>query len=173
MTSNSAQLTLWCIITNPQVYNTLCAEIRRAVARGDISYPVRDCEAKQCMYLQACVLEGLRRFPPLRELREYVVPAGGDVLGGFILPEGTFVGLNTWGLQLYAGVYGGNGKAFRPERWLTQDLETLHDMYRKPSLLVCHGATKFLGAPIVTMSIAKVIFEVSFHLVSFYAYFEA
>ncbi|KAI0100864.1 cytochrome P450 oxidoreductase [Nemania sp. FL0031] len=163
MTSISLQRTLLCIITNPHVYNTLCAEIRRAVARGNISDPIRDCEAKQCMYLHACVLEGLRRFPPLSELCEYVIPPGGDILGGFILPEGTLVGLNVWGLQLHADVYGGNGKVFSPERWLTEDFDKLHAMHRQHSLMFGHGGTKCLGAPIAMMLIPKVIFEILRH----------
>ncbi|KAI0479828.1 cytochrome P450 oxidoreductase [Xylaria cf. heliscus] len=163
MTSASVQNTLLCIITNPQVYNTLCAEVRRAVARGDVSDPIQDREAKQCMYLQACVLEGLRRILPWGELREHIIPPGGDILGGFILPEGTLVSLNVWGLQLHAGVYGDNGKLFCPERWLTDDLDALHTMHQTHSLIFGHGATKCPGASVVMMSITKVIFEILRH----------
>ncbi|KAF5003376.1 hypothetical protein F66182_16143, partial [Fusarium sp. NRRL 66182] len=120
-TSTSVQSTLLSIITNPQVYNTLRAEIRGAVAGRNVSSPIQDSEAKQLVYLQACVLEGLRIFPPLSQLRERVVPPGGDTLGSFYLPEGTYVGLNAWGVQRNKAVYGDNAELYCPERWLTDD----------------------------------------------------
>lgn len=166
-TSTSVQATLLSIITNPQVYKTLDAEIRAAVARGDISSPIRDAEAKQLVYLQACVLEGLRKFPPLSQLRERVVPEGGDYLGMFHLPAGTFVGLNAWGLQLNKDVYGDNADLFYPERWLIDDPDQLHAMHQTHSLIFGHGSTKCLGTSIAMMEVAKVIFEVSTHTDAF------
>lgn len=145
---------------NPGVYNTLQAEIRGVVARGQISTPVRDTEAKQLVYLQACVLEGLRKFPPLSQLRERVVPPGGDTLGPFHLPGGTFVGLNAWGVQLNKAVYGDDAELYRPERWLTDDAHKLQGMYQTHSLIFGHGSTKCLGTSMAMMEITKVIFEV-------------
>lgn len=161
-TSTSVQSTLLCIVTNPQVYDTLRAEIRGAVARGQVSNPVQDAEAKQLVYLQACVLEGLRKFPPLSQLRERVVPSGGDNLGPFNLPEGTFVGLNAWGVQLNKAVYGDNAKLYCPERWLTDDPDRLYAMHQTHSLIFGHGSTKCLGMSMAMMEITKVIFEVGF-----------
>ncbi|KAF2970325.1 hypothetical protein GQX73_g3174 [Xylaria multiplex] len=158
-TSTSVQSTLLAVITNPRVYNTLRAEVRGAVSRGEVSSPIQDCEAKQLVYLQACVLEGLRTFPPLSQLRERVVPRGGDVLGDYALPEGTFVGLNAWGVQLNKTVYGDDANAFRPERWLIEDTDKLHMMHQTHSLIFGHGATKCLGASMAMMEITKVIFE--------------
>ncbi|RYP77944.1 hypothetical protein DL771_000803 [Monosporascus sp. 5C6A] len=158
-TSTSVQSTLLCIITNPQVYDTLRAEIRRAVARGQVSNPIQDTEAKQLVYLQACVLEGLRKFPPLSQLRERVIPPGGDTLGRFHLPEGTFVGLNAWGVQLNKAVYGDNAELYCPERWLTDDADRLCAMHQTHSLIFGHGSTKCLGTSMAMMEITKVIFE--------------
>jgi len=161
-TSTSVQSTLLAIITNPQVYTTLRAEISRAVASGNVSYPViRDSEAKQLAYLQACVMEGLRKFPPLSQLRERVVPEGGDTLGAYHIPAGTYVGLNAWGTQLNKDVYGDDADLFRPERWLEEsDPERLKAMYQTHGLIFGHGATKCLGASMAVMEITKVIFEV-------------
>ncbi|KAK8108381.1 hypothetical protein PG984_014182 [Apiospora sp. TS-2023a] len=158
-TSTSVQATLISIITNPRVYKALDAEIRAAVARGDISTPIRDAEAKQLVYLQACVHEGLRKFPPISQLRERVVPAGGDSLGAYNLPAGTFVGLNAWGLQLQKDVYGDNVDLFYPERWLVDDPDQLHAMHQTHSLIFGHGSTKCLGTTIAWMELSKVIFE--------------
>lgn len=163
-TSTSVQSTLLYIVTNPQVYDTLKAEVRGAAARGDVSSPVQDAEAKQLVYLQACVLEGLRKFPPLSQLRERVIPPGGDMLGTFRLPEGTFVGLNAWGLQLNKTVYGDNADLYCPERWLTDDAERLQIMHQTHSLIFGHGSTKCLGMSMALMEITKVVFEVGFIL---------
>lgn len=159
-TSTSVQSTLLCIVTNPRVYDTLKSEILGAVTKGQVSNPIRDTEAKQLVYLQACVLEGLRKFPPLSQLRERVVPAEGDTLGRFRLPGGTFVGLNAWGVQLNKSVYGDDADLYRPERWLTDDVDKLQAMYQTHSLIFGHGSTKCLGVSMAMMEITKVIFEV-------------
>lgn len=161
-TSTAVQSTLLFIITNPQVYNTLRAEIHRAVARGEVSNPIQDSEAKQLVYLQACILEGLRMFPPLSQLRERVVPPEGDTLGGFYLRGGTFVGLNAWGVQRNKTIYGNNADLYYPERWLVDDIEKLHIMHQTHSLIFGHGSTRCLGVSMAMMEISKVIFEVRF-----------
>lgn len=146
-------------MTNPQIYTTLRSEIRNAVARGQISTPVQDSEAKHLVYLQACILEGLRKFPPVTQLLERVVPPGGDTLGGFHLPGGTFVGLNMWGLQLDKEVYGDDADLFRPERWLTEDAAQLEAMHQTHGLIFGHGPTKCLGAAMAVMELTKITFE--------------
>ncbi|KAK6082995.1 cytochrome p450 [Seiridium cupressi] len=158
-TSTSVQSTLLCIATNPRVYATLRSEIHTALREGKISRPIRDAEAKQLVYLQAVVLEGLRKHPPLSQLRERVVPAGGDSLGGYHLPAGTLVGLNGWGTQLKTEIYGDDAALFRPERWLTGDEERLRKMHACHSLIFGHGATKCLGVAMAMMEIPKVVFE--------------
>lgn len=154
------------IITNPLVYETLRAEVHRAVARGQVSNPIQDTEAKQLAYLQACVLEGLRKFPSVSQLRERVVPPGGDTLGRFHLPEGTFVGLNAWGAQLNKAIYGDDAENYCPERWLIDDADRLRVMHQTHSLVFGHGTTKCMGMSMAMMEVPKVIFEVSFTPIS-------
>ncbi|PCG92110.1 Cytochrome P450, E-class, group I [Penicillium occitanis (nom. inval.)] len=130
-TSTAVQSTLLFIITNPQVYNTLRAEIHRAVARGELSNPIQDSEAKQL----------------------------GDTLGGFYLRGGTFVGLNVWGVQRNKTIYGNNADLYYPERWLVDDIEKLHIMHQTHSLIFGHGSTRCLGGSMAMMEISKDIFE--------------
>lgn len=160
-TSTSVQSILLSIITNPKVYTTLRSEVHEAVRRGVVSLPIQDEESKQLTYLQCCIMEGLRKFPPLSQLRERVVPPQGDTVGVFRLAGGTFVGLNAWGAQLNTTVYGDDADLFRPERWLTQDEHKLQKMYQTHSLIFGHGTTKCLGVSMAMMEITKVIFEVS------------
>ena len=124
-----------------------------------MSYPIKDFESKQLRYLQACVLEGLRKFPPLSQLRERVVPEGGDLIHGHRIPAGTYIGLNAWGTQLDS-VYGDDPETFRPERWLIDDEARLEAMHRTHGLIFGHGATKCLGMAMAMMELNKMIFEV-------------
>jgi cytochrome P450 len=42
-------------------------------------------------YLQACLDEGLRIFPPVPVTLPRIVPSGGDVVCGKLVPEGVSV----------------------------------------------------------------------------------
>jgi cytochrome P450 len=151
--------TLLAIISNPCVYAKLQREIDAAVSSGLISYPVKDAEAKKLPYLQACIMEGLRRFPPTVQLRERMTPPEGDVFNGHSIPGGVFIGLNAWGLQLHP-VYGPDPEVFRPERWLIDDQKRLSQMRRVHELIFGYGDTRCLGIPIATMNLNKVFVEV-------------
>ena len=135
------------------------SEIKATVSARQASYPIQDSEARQLCYLQACVLEGLRKYPPLTQLRERMVPPEGDTIHGYRIPGGTYIGLNAWGTQLN-GVYGDDPEVFRPERWLVMDKERLKAMHQTLDLVFGHGSTKCLGMPMAMMELNKLIFEV-------------
>lgn len=158
-TTTAVQSILLAIILNPRVYKSLKLEIRIAVTQGLVSLPIQDAEARQLPYLHACIFEGLRKFPPLSQLRERMVPPEGDTIDGFQVPGGTFIGLNLWGCQL-DGVFGDDPEAYRPERWLTSDTARLKAMCQTHELIFGHGSTKCLGMPIAMMEMYKMIFEV-------------
>ena len=158
-TSTAAQSTLLAIISNPRVYRTLKEEIRLAIKSNQVAYPIEFVEAKRLCYLQACIFEGLRKFPPVSQLRERVVPPEGDEIQGHHIPGGTFIGFNAWGAQL-DGVFGDDPEIFRPERWLIGDQSRLRAMYRTHELIFGHGNTRCLGMPIAMMELSKLIFEV-------------
>ena len=159
-TATSIQGTLLAIISNPRVYTRLAKEIDNAIASGRVSSPVKDAEAHSLPYFQACILECLRMHPPVGQLRERQVPPEGDVILGFRVPGGTFVGLNPWGVQ-NSRVYGNDAEIFRPERWLTSDIQQLQAMKRAHDLIFGHGPTKCLGATLAKTILSKAIFEVS------------
>lgn len=158
-TSTAVQSTLLAIILSPRIYQALKAEILSAVARGLVSYPIQESEAKQLPYLRACILEGLRKFPPLSQLRERVVPAEGAFFREHRIPGGTFIGLNAWGTQRDE-VFGDDPETYRPERWLIDDQERLKAMLQTQELVFGHGPTKCLGMPMAMMELYKMIFEV-------------
>lgn len=152
--------TLLSIISNPRVYARLQKEIDDAINNGHISSPIQDSEARAMPYLQACIAEGLRRFPPITQLREREVPPEGDIIHGHHIPGGTFIGLNAWGLQLNP-VYGDDVEVFRPERWLIDDADRLREMHKTHELIFGYGNTKCLGVPIAMMNLNKIFVEVS------------
>ena len=134
-------------------------EIQKVVKEELVSYPIRHAEAKQLPYLQACILEGLRKFPPLSQLRERIVPPEGDIINGHRVPGGTFIGLNAWGTQLDK-VFGDDADVFRPERWLIPDEQRLRAMHEAHELIFGYGSTKCLGMPMAMVELNKMIFEV-------------
>ena len=132
-----------------RIYQTLKSEIKALVTTGQATYPIQDSEIKQLHYLQACILEGLRIFPPLVQLRERMIPPERDVIQAHRIPGGTFIGLNAWGTQLDR-VYGG---------CLTMDQEHLEAMHQNFELVFGHGSTKCMGMTMAMMELNKMIFE--------------
>lgn len=147
------------IISNPRVYQKLQQEIDHFAAEGMLDNPVRDEQSQRMPYLHACIKEGLRRYPPITQLRERVCAAEGDVYAGHVIPPGTFVGINAWGLQMNA-VYGRDPGVFRPERWLDADSEQVKAMSQVHGLIFGYGNTKCLGIPIAMMNLNKFFVEV-------------
>jgi cytochrome P450 len=68
------------------------AEMEDGIKQGKISSPIRDSEARQLPYLQACIKEALRLWPPVTGLLQKVVPPEGDTFDGIFIPGGTFIG---------------------------------------------------------------------------------
>ena len=80
------------VLTSPLILHKLRAEIDNGVREGRISSPIRDSEARQLPYLQACIKESLRLFPPVTGLLQKVAPPEGDTINGKFIPGGTFIG---------------------------------------------------------------------------------
>src|SRR2546429_661177 len=114
------------IITQPNVYSKLQSEIDKAECNNQLSKPIiQDSEATNLPYLQACIKEGLRMWPPVMGLMQKTVPKGGDTLNGKYIPEGTDIGYCAWGLHRNKDIFGEDADSFRPERWLEVNEERL------------------------------------------------
>ena len=148
------------IVSNPLIYKKLQQEIDVAVAKGSISSPAREEEIRQLPYLQACIREGLRIFPPITYLRERVTPRGGDTLNGVFVPGGVNVGFNLPGLLLN-DVFEPDAKVFRPERWLDAEPGRLREMERVMDLVFGWGSTRCLGIRMANTNQGKFFVEVS------------
>lgn len=148
------------LITSPKVYAKLIAEIDAAIQAGEISAPITDLEAKKLPYLQACIKEGLRIWPPFTGLLMKTVNKGGEVIKGRFVPEGTSIGHCGWGIQRRP-VFGNDVEAFRPERWLEADPEQLKEMEKTVDLIFGSGRWGCLGKSIVYIELNKIFVEVS------------
>jgi cytochrome P450 len=146
------------ITGNKGVYDLLRKEVDLEIAGPDTAFIISHKRAKNLPYLKACVREGIRLYQPIFQLRERVVPPGGDEINGC-----TFIGLNTHAMQL-SYLFGHDPETFRPERWLTDDEEHLDQMLKALDLVFGYGPTKCLGYDIAYMQLLKVVFEVSYPL---------
>jgi cytochrome P450 len=157
--SSAAQAIIFCILSHPPVYEKLQQELQTATQSARITFPISETAVRALPYLQACIAEGLRRFPPEMQLRERMVPPEGDTLCGYTVPGGTYVGFNALASQ-NSKLYGKIPETFRPERWLVDDEEQVKQMHGTLELLFSHGSSKCLGVRLAYMEISKIVFEV-------------
>ena len=170
-TASSLRLTLHFICTTPPVLERLHGEISAAIAAGQISRPViKDSEARQLPYLQACIKEGLRVYPPVTGLLAKMVPEGGvtiDVEGvEKFIPAETQIAWNTWGIMRNQEIFGQDCEIYRPERWLPKDdsdkeQQRITRMTETVSLCFGYGRFGCLGRGVATMELNKAVIEVS------------
>ena len=170
-TASSLRLTLHFICTSPPVLARLLSEINTAMASGKISRPViRDSEARQLPYLQACIKEGLRMYPPVTGLLAKQVPESGvtvDVDGvEKFIPGGVQIAWNSWGVMRRAEIFGSDVEVFRPERWLPRDdsegeIARVARMTETVGLCFGYGRFGCLGRGVAMMELNKAIIEVS------------
>lgn len=144
------------IITHPKAYAKLQAELDQATVSGPI---IRGSEAMALPYLQACVNEGLRVFPPVTGPLTKVVPKGGDTLHGQHIPGGTNVIYAAWDFYKSREIFGQDADIFRPERWLEATGDQLTEMQRTIDLVFGYGRYRCLGRPVALLEIHKVIAE--------------
>lgn len=160
-TATAIRVTLLHVVTNPQIYNKLVAEITTAARDLDLPTPVPDSAAKNLPYLQAVIKEGLRIWPPITGLMSKVVPLGGDTYRGMEIPAGTVIGYSAFGLSRNKEVWGEDADVFRPERWLEGTREEMRAKEAAVDLVFGHGRWLCLGKNVAFVELNKVIFEVS------------
>lgn len=172
-TATTIRATLLCIITNPRVYRILVDEIDGATANGIIpseaGMVVSEAQARSLPYLQACIKEGLRWYPPVAAEMSKQVPAGGDTICGYKVPGGVKVGYSAKALHRNPELFGPDPDSFRPERWILQseypDIGHEHDpvklkaMQSNNDLVFGHGKYQCLGKPVALMELNKVYIE--------------
>jgi cytochrome P450 len=154
--------TMFLLISNPAAYGKLRAEVDNAVASGHISSPVAKYgETKKLPYLQACIWEGMRMYPPLFGLKTKVAPPEGDTIKGVFYPGGVELGFCDSAMCRKQIEWGVDADQYRPDRWIEAEEE---ERKRYEIVVGCiFGSGKYtcLGKHIAFMELQKVVFEVS------------
>lgn len=172
-TASSLRLTLHFISTSPPILERVLDETKAGIEAGRITRPIiKDSEARQLPYLQACIKEGLRMYPPVTGLLAKRVPDGGaniEVDGvEKYAPGGTQIGWNSWGMMRHESIFGPDVEIYRPERWLPRnssekERDRIGRMTETVSLCFGYGRFGCLGHGVATMELNKAIIEVSQH----------
>lgn len=147
------------------MYNKLRSEIDAVESKNSI---ISDAEARKLPYLEACIKEGLRIYPPAPTLIEKEAPPGGDHIRDKLVPGGTHLGLSLIGVCHSKETFGDDSDIFRPERWLDADDERVKKMSKAMNLVFGAGRYGCLGKPIALMEIRKTLFEVRASLQRFW-----
>ena len=157
-TATAIKTLLLHIISNARVQAKLLEEIRRASI--PIDRVITDKEARKLPYLQACIIESLRMWPPAVGLTPKDSPPEGDWLpSGIYIPGGTAIGHCFPSVQHNKAVYGPDADIFRPERWLDASPEKLALMEKTRELVFGYGRHRCLGIDLAKIELNKLGFE--------------
>lgn len=108
------------LIWNPDKYEKLCAEIRGAFKdESDLTYE----NLSKLTYLNACLEEGLRIYPPVPTGLLRTVPQAGDTIDGHFVPGGTSVAVGSWAAS-HNPVNFRDCDSFIPERYIDKAYDT-------------------------------------------------
>lgn len=152
---------LFLLVGTPLAYLKIRAEIDEAVASGTISSdPIKYSESLKLPYLQACVWEGLRLFPPLFGLKAKVAPVGGDTIKGVYYPEGTEMSICDDALCRNPEIFGSDAHLYRPERWLDATAGAKTQYRHTVDSVFGSGRFQCLGRHIAMMELHKATVEV-------------
>ncbi|KAH8430180.1 cytochrome P450 [Aspergillus melleus] len=99
----------------PHAYSRLTKEIRSAF-RSEDEIGIRS--TARLHYLNACLEEGLRVYPPVAETPPRISP--GDTIAGHYIPAGTIISVYQWAAY-HSEENFCEPDSFNPERWLPQD----------------------------------------------------
>lgn len=154
-TATAVRMTLLYVLTSPCVYATLLAELDANVdesTRPLIKYAA----AKKLPYLQACIKESLRMWPPFAGLQTKIAPPGGETVNGVFLPGGIEIGYNQHATMRRKEVFGVDVNLFRPERWLETQGEQMAEMERTLDMVFGSGRFSCLGKDVALMELSKI-----------------
>lgn len=162
-TATGLRNTVFYLSTNPNVYRLLQAEID-AAAKSATRPIIADNHAKSLPYLQACIKEGLRLWPPSMGLMGKISDQD-DVVCGIKVPAKTQVAWAALAVMKDRAVFGENAGVFEPRRWIDAEPAQLKEMEATYGLVFAGGTRwECLGRRLAYVELGKALFEVSNHL---------
>jgi cytochrome P450 len=155
-TATAIRMIFLYVLTAPSVYAKLTREIRA----GATSPTVKTSDARAMPYLQSCIKEGLRMWPPLAGLLTKVAPEGGETFKDTFIPPGVEVCWSPFSMMHRKDVFGMDADVFRPERWLEaaddSNKDVLNKMDRTLDLVFGSGKYGCLGKTVALLELDKV-----------------
>lgn len=160
-TTTGLRTTLFSLISNPQAYAKLKAEVdtmhsQKGIADQIIAYA----DAQKLPYLNACIWEALRMYPPLFGLQSKLAPAEGEMIDGVFFPPGTEVAICDEAMCRREDIFGPDCYRFDPDRWTEANEETRNKYRRTVDTIFGTGRYTCLGKHIAMIELHKAIFEV-------------
>ena len=151
-------MAIYYLVRNDKALHKLQEEIDDHTVAGFLSDPPQYHETAKMPYLQAVLRESLRIFPAASAKFMRTVPAGGAILLGKHLPEGTNVGSNSWVLHHNKEIFGHDADEFLPERWF-EDPERVNRM-SKYDFSFGMGARECAGKQVALVEVQKTLVQV-------------
>ncbi|TQN67585.1 Cytochrome P450 monooxygenase gsfF [Colletotrichum shisoi] len=153
-TGTAFQAIILYILSNPDVYAKMMAELDAATRAGHLSaMPQYEEVLQHCPYYVACVREAMRLNPSAPNIFPRLAPQGGIQLDGRFAPEGTELTCNPWLVHRDEAIYGPDADEFRPERWFQSEERTKELL--KYNMAFGYGARECLGRYIAWMELFK------------------
>ncbi|KAK7999076.1 hypothetical protein PG991_014751 [Apiospora marii] len=152
----------WLLAKHPHILSKLQNEIRSSFASED---EIDLISTQNLKYLQACLDESLRYFPPAVGNLPRVIAPGGDFIIDRHVPEGTVLEVWQWVIN-HNPAYFHKPDEFHPERWLG-DEEFKNDQLQGVNPFSvgprnCIG--KNLANSEMRLIIARIVWNFDFHL---------
>ncbi|CAO2653514.1 Nn.00g029250.m01.CDS01 [Neocucurbitaria sp. VM-36] len=113
--SSALSATTYYLATNPRAMAKIVDELAVFSNVDEISLT----GTGQLKYLNAVITESLRMFPPFAGASPRVVPKGGALIAGCVIPENTTVGIWHWSMSRCPSFFH-LADEFHPERWLDE-----------------------------------------------------
>ncbi|KAL1890958.1 hypothetical protein Sste5346_007955 [Sporothrix stenoceras] len=144
------------LLKNPSTYEKCKNEVRSVFDSEDqITVAMMD----KLPYMNACLEEGLRMFPPAPIGFLRTIQAQGDVIDGHHIPGGTAVSVSTWCASHSAANFR-DPDSFIPERWIDPAYDSDNKLASRPFSLGPRGCIgKDLSYMEQRVTLARILFN--------------
>ncbi|KAL0062613.1 hypothetical protein AAF712_010547 [Marasmius tenuissimus] len=158
-TSTAMTNLFWCLMAHPTVYKQLQEEVDREYPAG-IDPLVDTSRFGNMKFLNACLNESLRLFPPVPTNGPRVVTegSGGRVISGHFIPEGTQVLVPPYVVHRSPENFSPSPDAFVPHRWVSDTRDARERIQRADAFIpFSYGPTNCVGKNLARLEILMVV----------------